>query len=66
MSQWQRKKGGKSSILKKDNVLPALKIGNLTLYCVLDRTVLKYDNKKIVVSASGTDYEEFRSHFAGW
>lgn len=27
-------------------------------------TVLKYDNKKIVVSASGTDYEEFRSHFA--
>lgn len=27
-------------------------------------TVLKYENKKIVVSASGKDYEEFRSQFA--
>ncbi|XP_020623061.1 coactosin-like protein, partial [Orbicella faveolata] len=31
---------------------------------VLDRAVLKYDDKTIVLVATGKDYEEFRSHFA--
>ena len=30
------------------------------------RAVFKYDGKSIVHIASGTDYEEFRSHFVGW
>lgn len=39
----------------------------LNYYFVFNfRAVFKYNDKTIVHEASGTDYQEFLSHFGGW
>ena len=34
-------------------------------FCLLNRAIFGYEGARIVLSATGTDYEEFQNHFAG-